>query len=256
VIDSSSPRTEFAAYEVQATRWNSPAGQAAAGGDWCDVVAVDEGILALTVGDVSGHGESAAATMDLLRAIIVEAVQAGPRAPSTILATANSQAYNGGEGIIATAIVGFLDQRRRTFTFASAGHPPPLVFSGSRHAFLSHSPGDLPLGIFPLHHAAVYALALPPDVLLTLYTDGVTEHKRNLLTGERELARACRHAYERPDLDAAHCIAEHVFRTGRGSDDAAVLAVRTWPSAARFPASDASRSVGAIAPGDSRWSPR
>jgi serine phosphatase RsbU (regulator of sigma subunit) len=221
-------QTPVLAFEAHASRWNSPSGYARVGGDWCDIVSVSDDVLALTIGDVSGHGEPASETMELLRAVVVEAVRE-TRIPSQILAKANSLAYARADGLIATAIVAFLDRRRRTFTFANAGHPAPLLVTGTGPAFLTKSPGDLPLGIFPWHRSAAYVIPLPADALITLYTDGVIEHKRDLIHGELELARACRRVHERMESDAARSIAERVFRNGRGTDDAAVVAVRTAP---------------------------
>jgi serine phosphatase RsbU (regulator of sigma subunit) len=62
-----------------------------------------------------------------------------------------------------------------------------------------------------------------------LYTDGVTEHERDLLRGERELAEACRAVYDTRVPDLASAIAERVFQRSRGHDDAAVAALRESP---------------------------
>jgi serine phosphatase RsbU (regulator of sigma subunit) len=69
-------------------------------------------------------------------------------------------------------------------------------------------------------------IALPRDVLMVFYTDGVTEHERDPIRGEAELVQAVQRAYGDPESDAASLIAEEVFRSGRGHDDAAVMALR------------------------------
>ena len=46
------------------------AGGAQASGDWCEVIAISEQAVALTVGDVSGHGEAVAGTMAAMRASV------------------------------------------------------------------------------------------------------------------------------------------------------------------------------------------
>jgi serine phosphatase RsbU (regulator of sigma subunit) len=115
-------------------------------------------------------------------------------------------------------------------TFANAGHPSPILVTRSGCAFLSDSPGDLPLGVFPRHHSAEYVVALPADALVALYTDGITEHNRNIIEGELELTSACRHVYEHGPRNDARAIAEHVLRRGRGRDDAAIVALRTTPA--------------------------
>jgi serine phosphatase RsbU (regulator of sigma subunit) len=212
--------------------FNSPAGSARYGGDWCDVFAISDDAIALTIGDVSGHGEPVAEQMEIMRAAVLSSIHEDPH-PSKVLAVANAVAYSRLGGIIATGIVAILNSRLRTFTFANAGHPAPLMMTPSYHGFLAHSVGDLPLGIFPKHRAADYVVALPDDAMLVLYTDGVTEHERNLLRGERELVEACRAAYDGPVLGLATAIAEHVFQKCRGHDDAAVTVLRESPLPAR-----------------------
>lgn len=212
--------------------WNSPAGNGRYGGDWSDVLVISEDSIALTIGDVSGHGESAAQTMEIMRAAVLSSLLENPL-PSEVLSVANTVAYSRNGGIIATAIVAILNRRLRTFTFANAGHPPPLMMTSRLHGFLADGVGDLPLGIFPRHRAADCVVALPADAMIVLYTDGITEHERNLARGERELVEACRAAYDGSATDLASAIAEHVFQKCRGHDDAAVTALRELPSPVR-----------------------
>jgi len=214
------------AIDMNVTAWNSPADGAPAGGDWCDVVRISEDEIAFTVGDVSGHGEAVTAEMEAMRSSVLRAIHQ-VRVPSTVLAIANSDVVNDNPNKIVTAIVAVFNQRLNTLAFANAGHPPPLLLAGDRHAFLEHPPADLPLGIFPQHRAANYVIALPRDVLIVFYTDGITEHDYDPIHGEVELARAARWAYDRAQSDAARTIAQEIFKNGRGHDDAAVMALRT-----------------------------
>jgi hypothetical protein len=63
-----------------------------------------------------------------------------------------------------------------------------------------------------------------------MYTDGVTEHERDPIRGELELAAAARIVYGRPEIDDAGAILRRVFRNGKALDDAAVMVVRALPS--------------------------
>jgi serine phosphatase RsbU (regulator of sigma subunit) len=215
--------------EAEITRWSSPAGNARSGGDWCDALRLSEDVLVLTVGDVSGHGEAASGTMHVVRSAIVKAIRSG-RNPSETLCIANDLAYARAGGVIITAIVGVLDLRQRTFAYANAGHPPPILLFEREHRFLKQARADLPLGIFLHHHCADHVEHLADDSLLVLYTDGITEHARDLLLGELELAQSSRRAYDEPESETARNIAGRVLRELRGDDDAAVLTVRTRPS--------------------------
>jgi serine phosphatase RsbU (regulator of sigma subunit) len=218
------PKRARAGMSTDVSSWYSPAGNARAGGDWCDAVALSADAVALTIGDVAGHGESVAATAASMRAAIVTALLAN-HDPASILGIANDLAYTH-EEMIVTAIVGILDRRRGTLTFANAGHPPPVMAFAAGHAVLAKSPADLPLGIFATHQAADYVIALPRHALIALYTDGVTEHDRDPIAGEADLARACQRVYDDDGANAAQRIAQLTLLDTRGTDDAAVLAVR------------------------------
>jgi len=206
---------------------NSPAGRARHGGDWSDAVVISDDAFALAIGDVSGHGEPAFGTMEIMRASLLRGIRANAD-PSEILSAANSVAYSIRDGVIVTAIVAIVNRRLRTLTFANAGHPAPLMMTPTLHGFLTHAKADLPLGIWPTHSAANYVVTLPDDSLIVLYTDGITEHKRDSARGERELVEACRAAYDCPAAGLAASIARGVLQRGRGGDDAAVTALREF----------------------------
>jgi hypothetical protein len=187
-----------------------------AGGDWCQVIPIAPGMAALTIGDVSGHATTAAAAMAALRTTVVDAI-AEVRLPSAALARANEAAYGFAGGTIATAIVAFIDEREQTLTFANAGHPPPLMVTPFGHAFMAAGVADIPLGIFPVHRPADCVIALPPDALLVFYTDGITEHRRNPVDGERGLIEAARAVYARPARGSRDGMHRGPFVNGRSS---------------------------------------
>lgn len=212
-----------------ASVYSSPAGRAPVGGDWCAVRELPAERVALMLGDVAGHGRSIAGKMHSVRASMLLAIET-VSVPSHVLAIGNEVASGWGDGTLVTAIVAIVDLARRTLSFANAGHPPPLLMSGDQHTLLEHRPADLPLGVFAGYQAADYVLGLPLDALLVLYSDGITEHDRDLQRGEAELIRAARWAYARPHLDAARTIARRVLNRKRGHDDVAALALRTSAS--------------------------
>jgi serine phosphatase RsbU (regulator of sigma subunit) len=220
------PATVFT--DIYISSFISPAGDDDAGGDWCEVVAVSDDVLALTVGDVAGHGRSVQPFMCAIRDALVAAV-ATTHEPAAALEIANRAAirFFDGDGVIVTAIVAYLNHRQHTLTFANAGHPPPLMMTGDRAAYLAQRPADLPLGIYTYHRAANYVVALPLDAVVLFYTDGITEHDRDPVRGEVELAEAARLSYDQPAIDLAHAVANYVLAGKRGDDDAALLALRS-----------------------------
>ncbi len=220
--DRSSARSVVNAARASVTVWISPADNARDGGDWCETVPLSEHEIALTIGDVSGHGEPVAGTKRALQAAVLRALST-LRDPSDVLVRANGATVACGRDVIATAIVAVYDSRTRTLRLSNAGHPPPLVVTHDRVAFLTQRQTNLPLGVFSHYRSTEVVLELPPGALVVFYTDGVTEHDRNLDRGEAELVAAARYAYDRSVNDVAGSVAAALFAVNRGSDDAAIM---------------------------------
>ncbi len=205
------------------------AGGAAAGGDWCEAFAVGDDLLALSIGDVCGHGEAKHPLMAAVRRTVRAAAGDGLD-PAQTLAAANALCA-GESGDLATAVFGLLSARRRTFTFANAGHPAPLLAGTQGAVYLEFPDADLMLGVEREFSPQLHCVDIPPASLLVLYTDGVTEHQRDLLRGEEELRAATLCAYNFSSLPAADVIEKEMSLSGRNIDDAAILSVWSAPDA-------------------------
>jgi len=223
------PRARVSFDNASVAVWNSPAGGALAGGDWCDVLPMSERFVGFTIGDVSGHGAQVAGTMGIMRAAVLRAMRKS-YVPADVLAIANAVAAERCGGVVVTAIVATFDRKLRTLAFANAGHPPPLLLARGEPRFLAMSPANIPLGIFSGYSAENYEITLVDDSLAVFYTDGITEHARDPIRGELELVEAARYVHGRPHLDAASAIARHVLSAGRGDDDAAAIVLRSLPA--------------------------
>lgn len=160
-----------------------------AGGDWFDAVPLPDGRLALTVGDVVGHGATAAAAMGQLRTVARQALQSGGDLPQ-VLAVLDDFAARAHATRAATTCLAILDPGTGTLQVASHAHPAPLVVGPSGDGrYLSLTPaGPLGTGAGP---APVHTCRLRADDVLLLYTDGLIERpRRNLHDGARILADA------------------------------------------------------------------
>ncbi len=201
------------------------------GGDWYDVFRLPDGRLAFSVGDVAGHGLHAAVTMGAIRQAIYIASLDSPD-PSVVLRTVNRVLLLQNAGM-ATAIVGFLDPRTRAITYASAGHPPPLVAGRGGTRFLE--PGGIPLGILDDPPITESRLDASDETLFVLYTDGLIEYARDVDAGQAALRRAVELAAdEDPTRDHALRIVERVLGGAGTDDDLALLVVRFAAPGARF----------------------
>jgi serine phosphatase RsbU (regulator of sigma subunit) len=203
-----------------------PAALAAKGGDWCEAFVVSRDVVALSIGDVCGHGTEKATAMTALRQSIREAAWLGLD-PAQTLTAANAflRQYDADEN--ATALFALLNTSRRSLAFANAGHPPPLVAGPLGAEFLEFPQADLPLGIVAEIVPNLRVVSVPAAALLVLYTDGVTERGRNLTHGEADLRDAALFAYQVSHLDSAAVIERQMFLTGSNLDDAAILTVWT-----------------------------
>lgn len=199
-----------------------PARDSSRSADWCDVFVISEDIVALSVGDVCGHGDERYETMVAIRQAIRD-LAALALDPATILARANRIVRERFADLTATALVAFLDTRSAYATFANAGHPPPLlVTSGGAHYEIAPI-ADLPLGVEDDLTSLTHVVQTPPRTLLVLYTDGVTEHERLPLLGEAQLLDAASSAYWNPLSPTALAIQERMIPRGTNRDDAALL---------------------------------
>ena len=143
-----------------------------AGGDWFDAVPVGDGRIAVSVGDVVGHGARAAAVMGQLRSALTGYLAAGLDPLDALQCLERySEHVPGARGATATAVV--LDPASGALRYASAGHPPLLLLRRVGSEFLPQPP-EPPLGLAPGPLSARSA-ALGNGEALLLYTDGAVE---------------------------------------------------------------------------------
>ena len=106
------------------------------GGDWYDVIELQNGLLGIAIGDVVGHGVRAAALMGQLRTALRAYALEGYE-PARALERLNGLLQSiRGRGM-ATVAYGIFDPERGNLRLASAGHPPPVVVSDAGGARLT-----------------------------------------------------------------------------------------------------------------------
>ncbi|MFE9559641.1 SpoIIE family protein phosphatase [Streptomyces sp. NPDC006487] len=142
------------------------------GGDWYDVINLPDGRVVLVVGDVMGHGVSAAAAMGRLR-ITTKALARHDSEPAELLAELDACAQEAGIEL-ATCLHIVYDPKTGRARIASAGHPPPLVLRPDGTVETIDEVLGVPLGVggFPFRTTEI---ELPANATLALYTDGLIE---------------------------------------------------------------------------------
>jgi anti-sigma regulatory factor (Ser/Thr protein kinase) len=170
------------------------------GGDWYDIVALDDGRIALIVGDVVGHGLAAATVMGQIRSAC-RALLFDRSSPSAALAGLDRFAARLPGAQCTTAVCAILDPETGELVYSSAGHPPPVLVEADGSARMLEDGHTIALGMRPDWPRPEARLTMPPRSTLALYTDGLVERRRIPL--EDGIAR----------------VADHIDRGGGGTLD-------------------------------------
>ncbi|MFE7763069.1 SpoIIE family protein phosphatase [Streptomyces sp. NPDC057438] len=200
------------------------------GGDWYDVYDVDADHIGLSIGDVAGHGLHEATVMAQITAALRNIVPRCGTDPAAVLDEVNTFLGRYHPERMATACYLVFDRRTRTLTYATAGHPPPLlIHADGTSAYLDRATSP-PLGpVRNVRYRQAHTTVAERDTLL-LYTDGVIERRReDLAIGMQRLTEFAR-TTSRLDITELcdrflHHQPEVVF-----PDDRALLAARFPPS--------------------------
>lgn len=143
------------------------------GGDWYEWTSLGHAEIAITIGDVSGHGLAAVANMARLKAHVHAYLLEG-HDPGKTLQLANAAVEHSGQ--MATVLDCRYRPKDRLLTYASAGHPAPLVLRGGEAFFAELQPGaPLGFGVLAPRNHSIY-LQIGDTVLLC--TDGLYEQRR------------------------------------------------------------------------------
>ncbi len=197
--------------------------EARIGGDWYDALRLPDGRVIITVGDVSGSGLDAAVAMGAVRQVLRGVAQIHPD-PAMMLDAAHRTLQADDPDRIVTAFVAVLDPVTSELTYASAGHPRPLLRRRDAD-WAELSATGLPLGVPMKGEYVTETVAMPGDAMLVLYTDGLTEATHDLAAGEQRLRDALRDPGVLASENVARAIHDAVLAEG-ARDDVAIFTVR------------------------------
>jgi serine phosphatase RsbU (regulator of sigma subunit) len=197
------------------------------GGDIYDFLALDDGRLAVVLGDVTGHGVEATADMAMAKFVFRSLAREHPE-PADFLAAANDVIVDEiATGKFITMAYLAIDGKRGRVACALAGHPAPrLLLPDGTVRGLETS--GLALGIDPGQRYDEVHADLPSGGTLVVYTDGVIEARRRELYGVDRLDGLLRGHRELPPHTLARAIARdsRAFAGGELADDLAVVVIR------------------------------
>ena len=145
------------------------------GGDFYDVFPLGNNKMGVLIGDVADKGVPSAIFMARAHALIIAEADSAT-SPGEVLWMANRHITRLEKSTqFVTALYGVLDTETGEFSYARAGHEPPLLLHehGDVHR-LPHKPG-MALGLWERIALDEYSLFLPKGSLLVMFTDGMTD---------------------------------------------------------------------------------
>ncbi|MFD6419937.1 PP2C family protein-serine/threonine phosphatase [Streptomyces sp. NPDC060194] len=202
-----------------------PAGtDAPTGGDLYDWFLLPDGTVHITVVDALGHGvTSTRGALNVTHAVRTLALEGHPL--QSIVARTDEILLPLDPELMATVLLARLDPATGDLTLANGSHPPPLLMRADGAGQLMEVRGR---GIgYPMPGSdGLLHDRLDPGDLLVLYTDGLTESRRDPLEGERRLAHAARRHRHLPIEEIPGALAEDMHSVILHPDDTVALTVR------------------------------
>ncbi len=157
------------------------------GGDYYDFIKLDAHRLGFAIGDVSGKGISAAFYMTLTKGFL-RSLSRMKWSPREVLTEINTLFYESVDrGHFISLVFGIIDLKKRTISFARAGHTPLIWQRRDNERFEHLSPPGIALGLEP---GDVFKEIIKEQTIkiesgdrFILYTDGFSE-AMNPISGE------------------------------------------------------------------------
>jgi anti-sigma regulatory factor (Ser/Thr protein kinase) len=207
------------------------------GGDWYDVVDLEDGRIALIVGDCVGHGLAAAAVMGQMRSACRALLFENP-SPAAALAGMDRFAARLSGAQCTTAVCAVLNPDTGDLVYSSAGHPPPILVHADGTTQLLVDGNTIALGIRPYRSRPESHVTLPARATLLFYTDGLVERRRSPLDdGISRAAELVQAGRASPLDELANQIMSRLAPSDGYQDDVAMLLYRhPAPLELKFPA--------------------
>lgn len=228
-----------AAYESSSIRVQGGTAMVLAGGDFYDVFPLDRSRVGIIIADAAGHGMQACLAITILQTQMQMLRNRKVRRAADFMNELNRQ-FCGHRivlslGNLTTALFAILDTDRNDLTWASAGHPPPLLHDRERQTAEPLSNGkftDPPFGIDTdvTYHECTQRL--PDRARLVFYTDGLTEASPDENSGEQfglnGVCSTLKRLADRTAEDVVRALMNDSYSFTRGHgrhDDTSVLVV-------------------------------
>ncbi len=209
----------------------------AVSGDYFDYRPLDAHQIGFIIADVTGHGLPAALVMANVHAALQVTMTAEIPLDELAAKINDLICRNTDPHVFVTAIVGRIDTRSGALEYVSAGHPSPIVLTGSGLCELPERNG-LPWGIQP--HESYHSVRLETDrglEAVVLYTDGISEaaDAEGRMLGTQALTQALLEVPQRSPaalIRTARALVRQHCGSAKPADDMTLLVLSVAPPAA------------------------
>jgi sigma-B regulation protein RsbU (phosphoserine phosphatase) len=170
-------------------------------GDLYEVTTLDDGRLAIVLGDVTGKGLGAALLMSNVLAALRVLFQECPEPTNCADRLHRQLLQSSDETRFATLFLGLLDPATGHLDYVNAGHNPPYLLQADG-TLTSLDATGMPLGLIAGATYAAASVELPPASLLGIFSDGITEAEvADEFYGEERFLESLRRRFDRPLLE-------------------------------------------------------
>ncbi len=205
------------------------------GGDFYDIIPMDNSRVGIAIGDVSDKGIAAAMFMAQFCTLLrVEAKE--KHSPKKVLAKINNHLLERNHsGLFVTCLYGIYDNLDHSFSYARAGHEIPLIIDQKGNLTQPEYKKGAALCLFDDPPVDVNTVFIPPGSTLLMYTDGATDAMNDTgkLFGFDNLKQTILNSLNSPVQELCEQIIKDLvfFQKNTQFDDITIVALRNLKNA-------------------------
>jgi phosphoserine phosphatase RsbU/P len=199
------------------------------GGDFYDLLELEDGRAAIVLGDVSGKGISAALLASMAQGVIHAQFNSGLSLPEVLTSLNRVLVQKSDDDRFITLFCALIDADR-TLSYVNAGHNPPILARANGGTELLAT-GSMLLGSFDFAEYQAQETKLEPGDVLVIFSDGVTEavNKSNQMFGNERLEHLVKKNESLSAKEIKDRIEQEVLAFTRGlpqGDDITLIALK------------------------------
>ncbi len=143
------------------------------GGDYYDIIKLNDNNSVFTINDISGHGIPASLLMSIVRSNFVYSIKKEQDILSTIKSLNDLIAETTEPNLYVTSFTCMIDSEKKIMQYLNCGHNPSVIIRNGKAIELTE--GDTVIGMFSGAELKIREIGLKKGDIIVLYTDGVIE---------------------------------------------------------------------------------